>query len=67
MIVVSDTSPLNYLVLIGYEDLLHQLYEKVLIPQSVLDELGGKGAPNALRKWIDEFTNRLELAAETEE
>jgi predicted nucleic acid-binding protein len=36
MTVVADTSPLNYLVLVGEADLLCQLYSRVLIPQAVL-------------------------------
>lgn len=34
MIVVSDTSPLNYLVLIGQEKLLQTLFGEVVIPQA---------------------------------
>jgi predicted nucleic acid-binding protein len=32
MIVVSDTSPINYLVLIGPVDVLPQLYGEVIVP-----------------------------------
>jgi len=32
MIFVSDTTPLNYLVLIDQPHLLHELYGRVLIP-----------------------------------
>ena len=39
MIVVADTSPLNYLVLIGQIDVLKHLYGQVLIPPAVLAEL----------------------------
>lgn len=39
MIVVSDTSPLSNLAIIGYLFLLQQIYERVLIPPSVADEL----------------------------
>ena len=35
MIVVADTTPLNYLVLIGQIELLSALYRTVLIPQEV--------------------------------
>jgi predicted nucleic acid-binding protein len=38
--VVSDTSPLDYLVLIGQINVLPALYGRVLIPQSVYEELG---------------------------
>ena len=32
MIVVSDTSPLNYLVLIDLQHILPELFERILIP-----------------------------------
>ena len=35
MIVISDTSPLNYLVLIGQAEIVHELYDRVIIPQAV--------------------------------
>lgn len=35
MIVVADSSPLNYLVLIDEVDLLPALFGEVLIPQAV--------------------------------
>jgi predicted nucleic acid-binding protein len=37
--VVSDTSPLSYLVLIGKIDALHVLYGEILIPPAVAAEL----------------------------
>ncbi len=39
MIVVADTSPLNYLVLIGEIEWLPSLYQRILIPQAVCKEL----------------------------
>lgn len=39
MPVVSNTSPILNLAIIGKLDLLRQQFEKVLIPQAVLDEL----------------------------
>ena len=38
MIVIADTTPLNYLVLIDYVGILPQLYGRVLIPQAVWQE-----------------------------
>ena len=52
MIVVADTSPVLYLVLIGAADVLKPLYSRVLLPQTVADELQGAGASNAVRAWI---------------
>ena len=51
MIVVSDTSPLNYLILIGQEDLLRKLFGRVIIPQAVFDELRATGASAKVRYW----------------
>ena len=39
MIVVSDTSPLNYLVLIGADHLLPKLFGQVIAPPIVLSEM----------------------------
>jgi predicted nucleic acid-binding protein len=39
MLVVADTSPLNYLVLIQHDALLPALYERVVIPPAVLADL----------------------------
>lgn len=39
MIVVSDTSALSALFLIGKLDLLPDLYQKVIVPNAVMDEL----------------------------
>jgi predicted nucleic acid-binding protein len=38
-VVIADTSPLNYLVLIGRIDILGSLYGKVFVPPEVLAEL----------------------------
>jgi predicted nucleic acid-binding protein len=38
-VAISDTTPLNYLVLIEAIDLLPRLYERVLIPTAVWGEL----------------------------
>ncbi len=39
MIVVSDTSPLNYLVLIGADHVLPILFGRVVAPPVVLSEM----------------------------
>jgi predicted nucleic acid-binding protein len=52
VIVVSDTSPLNYLVLIGKAELLRRLFDRVVIPQVVARELTHPRTPRAVREWI---------------
>jgi predicted nucleic acid-binding protein len=43
--VISDTSPLNYLILIGCDDVLPQLYHQVVVPAAVLQELRHADTP----------------------
>lgn len=47
MIVVSDTSPLSGLAIVGHLALLHRLYGQLVIPSAVADELrrGGQDDP----------------------
>ncbi|MDJ1179718.1 DUF3368 domain-containing protein [Roseofilum sp. BLCC_M91] len=51
MIVVSDTSPINYLLLIGQIDLLPSLFEQIIIPDGVRDEMQDSSAPAVVRQW----------------
>lgn len=51
MIVVSDTTPLNYLVLINLIDVLPKMFQQVYAPQAVLRELNNPKAPDAVRRW----------------
>jgi len=39
MIVVADASPLNYLIQIQAEELLHKIFGRVLVPAAVMQEL----------------------------
>ena len=51
MIVVSDTSPLHYLILCGVQDLLAQLFTQVVIPPTVFQELQQSRTPPEVRVW----------------
>jgi predicted nucleic acid-binding protein len=46
MIIISDSSLLNYLVLISQADLLAKLYGQVVIPPAVHNELQRESTPN---------------------
>ena len=52
MKVVSNTSPICYLLLIGQIDLLPALFDEILIPQAVRIELADDNAPDVVQKWI---------------
>lgn len=51
MIVISDTTPLRYLTLLGRIDLLRSLFGKIHCPDLVLRECLHPQAPAALRAW----------------
>jgi predicted nucleic acid-binding protein len=51
-VVVADTSPINYLVLIDCVELLRDLYAQIVIPTAVLDELSAPGAPPQVVNWV---------------
>lgn len=60
MIVVSDTSPLAYLVQIGVADFLPKLYGKVFVPVSVAEELQHDLSPAA--NWMTAAPDWLHVA-----
>ncbi len=51
-VVIADTSPINYLLLIGEVAILPQLYGQVLIPPEVLAELSDADAPPEVVQWV---------------
>jgi predicted nucleic acid-binding protein len=59
MIVVADTGPLYYLVPIGQTNVLPLLYNSV--PAMVVEEMQQAGTPTALRSWISQPPNWLEV------
>ena len=60
-LVVADTGPLNYLVLIDYIELLPKLFEKVFAPAAVSAELLHQDAPAIVRAWAARPTAWLEV------
>jgi predicted nucleic acid-binding protein len=59
MIVVSNTSPINYLILIEPEHVLPAMFGTVTVPIAVRQELLSPGAPQRVReligtsRWVD--------------
>lgn len=50
-VVVSDTSPLNYLILIQAVEVLPRLFGHVYVPPAVLDELKHPAGPEPVGLW----------------
>jgi predicted nucleic acid-binding protein len=51
-LVVADSGPLNYLVLIETIDVLPRLFEQILVPTAVYDELAHADAPPPVRAFV---------------
>jgi len=51
-LVIADTSPVSYLIQIGYIYLLPRMFEKVALPMAVQAELSSPRAPLPVKHWI---------------
>jgi predicted nucleic acid-binding protein len=61
MIAVSNTTPLRYLIAIGQEHLLGQLFEKVFVPAAVHGELTDARTPADVRRRVVSFSGWYEV------
>ena len=52
MRVVTNNTPLRYLVFLGYETILRDLFMHLLVPPAVVNELQHAKAPARVRTWI---------------
>jgi len=65
MIVIADTSPLRYLILVEVADVLPHLFQQVLIPDEVYAELRHPRAPAVVQRWISAAPRWLEIRPAT--
>ena len=62
MIVIADSTPLNYLILIHQVDLLPQLFDRILIPPAVFEALRHQETPDIVRP-LDRESSRVAARA----
>lgn len=62
-VVVSDTSPLHYLILCDAVEVLPRLFSEVLIPPTVFQELQQAGTPAPVRRWAQSFPEWIKVQA----
>ena len=53
MTVVSNMSPLHYLILIECDRILPLLFAQVFAPPAVIDEMRAPSTPEVVRRWAD--------------
>ena len=52
MLVVTDNTPLRYLVFLAYENILPVLFTRLIVPQAVVHELQRPKTPDRVRAWM---------------
>jgi len=50
--VITNSSPLCYLILIDQIQLIHSIFKKIHVPEAFVSELDDAGDPPEVRKWI---------------
>ncbi|HUY95286.1 MAG TPA: hypothetical protein VMU71_08295 [Terracidiphilus sp.] len=70
MIVVADTSPLNYLIQIDCDHFLPRIFGRILVPVAVMQELGHPDSPPKIKEWLSQVpqwidVNAVELAPDS--
>ena len=63
MIVVADSGPLHYLILLGQTELLPRLYGQVIVPEAVFKELTSGRTPQPVREWLSKPPSWLRVQA----
>jgi predicted nucleic acid-binding protein len=61
MVVIADSSPLNYLVLIDVIQILPELFGQVFIPAAVSRELQSAATPPKVAAWMSQSPNWLHM------
>lgn len=65
MIVVSDTSPIHYLILIDQVDLLPRLLGEIVIPEMVYRELQADKTPAKIARYFENIPDWLSVRENT--
>lgn len=65
MIVVSDTTPLHYLILIDEVDLLPRLLGEIIIPEIVFQELQTEKTPDKIKHYLENKPDWLTIRPST--
>jgi predicted nucleic acid-binding protein len=61
MIVISDTTPVRYLVEINKADILEILFKKIIVPHSVINELQHEKTPLVVKEWTNSLPHWVEV------
>jgi len=65
LLVVADNSPLDVLIRLGHSELLKTLFDEVVIPTQVRDELLHPSTPEITRKFVENPPSWLQIRQPT--
>jgi len=65
ILVVADSSPIRYLVVIEAIGLLPQLFDRIVLPPEVVTELTHPSAPFSVQSWASSLPEWVEVLAIT--
>lgn len=63
MIVVSDSGPVQYLVLTERVNAIQVFYEELIVPPAVVHELSQPTTPESVRAWISNHPSWVQIRA----
>jgi predicted nucleic acid-binding protein len=63
-VVIADTGPIQYLLLIDQIALLPELFDRIFIPATLCSEMLDPKTPDVVRKWIAAHPPWLEILAD---
>lgn len=61
MLIVSDTTPLHYLVILERAELLEKLFGEIIIPEAVFVELQHERTPQKVLAWIKALPSWIKI------
>ena len=64
-VVVSDTSPLHYLILCDSVEVLARLFTQIVVPPAVFQELTNERTPQAVRQWAQSLPEWVKVQSPT--
>lgn len=67
MIIISDTTPLHYLILIKTEGILPVLFGEIIIPDAVFGEMTHDRTPAEILEWIENMPDWIQIKTPSEE
>ena len=61
MLIVSDTTPLHYLIILDKAEILETLFSEIILPEAVFTELQHERTPKQVLRWIADLPDWIKV------